>query len=128
MHDPVCGRSRYNERVLRIDFLYWEGCPSHEEALQRLRAVLAEEGIAAEVRVIHVDTEELARALAFPGSPTIRVEGRDVQPQTAGADGRLTCRLYLLDDGRPSPLPSAEMLRRAVRAARAAPERGGATA
>jgi hypothetical protein len=113
---------------VRIDFLYWEGCPSHEEALQRLRAVLAEEGIAAEVRVIHVGTEELARALAFPGSPTIRVEGRDVQPQTAAADGRLTCRLYLLDDGRPSPLPSAEMLRRAVRAARAAPERGGATA
>jgi len=113
---------------VRIDFLYWEGCPSHEEALHRLRAVLAEEGIAAEVRVIHVGTEELARALAFPGSPTIRVEGRDVQPHTAAADGRLTCRLYFLDDGRPSPLPSAEMLRRAVRAARAAPERGGATA
>lgn len=112
--------------VVRIDFLYWEGCPSHEEALQRLRAVLAEEGIPAEVRVIHVETEEMARALAFPGSPTIRVEGHDVQPQTAAADGRLTCRLYLMDDGRVSPLPSAEMLRRAVRGAQAAaPERGG---
>lgn len=113
--------------VVRIDFLYWEGCPSYQEALQRLRAVLAEEGIAAEVRVVHVETEELARELAFPGSPTIRVEGHDVQPQTATADGRLTCRLYLLDDGRPSPLPSAEMLRRAVRAAQAAAlRRGGA--
>lgn len=102
---------------MRIDFLYWEDCPSHDEALQRLRAVLAEEGIAAEVQVTHVDTEELARALRFPGSPTIRVDGRDIQPETVAADGRLTCRLYLLDDGRPSPLPSAEMLRRAVRAA-----------
>ncbi len=102
---------------MRIDFLYWEGCPSHEDALERLRAVLAEEGIAAEVQVTHVDTEELARALRFPGSPTIRVDGRDIQPETVAADGRLTCRLYLLDDGRPSPLPSAEMLRRAVRAA-----------
>lgn len=104
---------------MRIDFLYWEDCPSHDEALQRLRAVLTEDEIAAEVQVTHVDTEELARALRFPGSPTIRVDGRDIQPETVAADGRLTCRLYRLDDGRPSPLPSAEMIRRAVRAAQA---------
>jgi len=109
----------YNGNVMRIDFLYWEDCPSHDEALQRLRAVLTEDEIAAEVQVTHVDTEELARALRFPGSPTIRVDGRDIQPETVAADGRLTCRLYLLDDGRPSPLPSAEMIRRAVRAAQA---------
>lgn len=104
---------------MRIDFLYWEDCPSHDDALRRLRAVLTEEGIAAEVQVTHVDTEELARVLRFPGSPTIRVDGRDMQPETVAADGRLTCRLYRLDDGRPSPLPSAEMIRRAVRAAQA---------
>ncbi len=112
---------------MRIDFLYWEECPSHDEALRRLRAVLAEEGTAAEVAVTHVDTEALARALRFPGSPTIRVDGRDIQSEAAAADGRLTCRLYLLDDGRPSPLPSAEMIRRAIRTAQAAATSSGGT-
>jgi len=105
---------------MRIDFLYWEECPSHDEALQRLRAVLVEEGVAADVQVTHVSTEAAAQALRFPGSPTIRVDGRDIQPETAAADGRLTCRLYYRDDGRPSPLPAAGMIRRAVRAAQAA--------
>ena len=103
---------------MRIDFLYWEECPSHDEALRRLRAVLREEGVAAEVQVTHVGTDDAARDLRFPGSPTIRIDGRDIQAETAAADGRLTCRLYYLEDGRPSPLPSAEMIRRAVRAAR----------
>lgn len=110
---------------MRIDFLYWDECPSHEEALARLRSVLAEEGLTAEVAVTHVGTEEAARAFAFPGSPTIRVEGRDIQAETAlAAQGRLTCRLYLLEDGRPSPLPSREMIRRAVRASAAASPKG----
>lgn len=110
---------------MRIDFLYWEECPSHEEALARLRAVLAEEGTAAEVVVTHVNTDEQAQALGFPGSPTIRLDGRDIQSETAAAaGGRLTCRLYLLEDGRPSPLPSRETIRRAVRAASAHRVRG----
>ncbi len=103
---------------MRIDFLYWEECPSHEEALQRLRSVLREEGLAADVHVTHVDTDAAAEALAFPGSPTIRVDGQDIQPEGAGAAARLTCRLYILDNGRPSPVPSAEIIRRAVREAR----------
>ncbi len=108
-----------NERTMRIDFLYWQECPSHEQALARLRAALAEEGVAGEVVVTHVHTEEQARALGFPGSPTIRIDGRDIQGDTAAhGAGRLTCRLYLLEDGRPSPLPSAEMIRAAVRTAR----------
>jgi hypothetical protein len=107
------------KRIVRIDFLYWEECPSHEEALARLRAVLAEEGVTVPVQVTHVATEVLARQVGFPGSPTIRVNGRDIQPETGAADGRLTCRLYYLEDGRPSPVPSAEMIRRALRAAQA---------
>ncbi|MBI3975699.1 MAG: hypothetical protein HY334_04835, partial [Armatimonadetes bacterium] len=73
----------------------------------------------------HVGTEEAAQALAFPGSPTIRVDGRDIQAETArAAQGRLTCRLYLREDGRPSPLPSRETIRRAVRAAAADSSKG----
>ena len=94
---------------MEIEFLYWEDCPSHDEAYQRLEAVLAEEGLAAPIRRVHVGTEEEAARHSFPGSPTIK------------SSPGLTCRLYILEDGRPSPLPSREMIRRAVRAAAGQP-------
>jgi hypothetical protein len=103
---------------MEIEFLYWEDCPSHDEASRRLESVLAEEGVTATIRRIHVGTDEEAVARGFPGSPTIKVAGRDIQPEGAEqSPPGLTCRLYILEDGRPSPLPSREMIRRAVRAA-----------
>jgi hypothetical protein len=96
---------------LRVSFLYYEECPSHDLALERLREVMAEEGIPGEVEVIKVETEEQARQLRFVGSPTIRVDGQDIEPLS---DPRyaLTCRSYHLEDGRISPLPSKDMIRR----------------
>lgn len=102
---------------MRIEFLYWEDCPSHEQALARLRAVLREEALDVPVEVIHVDTEDQAAAEQFPGSPTIRINGIDIQPPGENPIG-LSCRIYLTDDGRVSPLPTAEMIRCAVRTAR----------
>jgi hypothetical protein len=99
---------------LRVSFLYYEECPSHDLALERLREVMAEEGIPGEVEVIKVETEEQAHELRFVGSPTIRVDGQDIDPPS---DPRyaLTCRVYRLEDDRISPLPSEDMIRRALR-------------
>ena len=99
---------------MKIEVLFWDGCPSHPEALELLYAVLAEHGVEANVELREVRTDEEAQALRFPGSPTIRVEGRDVD--ASGADGRpaLTCRIYHLADGRPSPIPSREQLEEAL--------------
>ena len=99
---------------MKIEVLYWEGCPSHPEALELLHSVLAERGVEASVELREVHTDEEAKALRFPGSPTIRVEGRDVD--ASGADGRpaLTCRIYHLADGRSSPIPSREQLEEAL--------------
>jgi hypothetical protein len=99
---------------MRVSFLYYQECPSHEQALERLRKVMAEEGISREVEVLEVETEDQARELRFVGSPTIRVEGKDIDPPS---DSRyvLTCRAYRLEDDRISPLPSREMIRRALR-------------
>jgi hypothetical protein len=99
---------------LRVDFLYWSGCPSHPEARELLGDVLATRGIDAEVVEHEVLTEEEARELSFPGSPTIRVDGRDVDPGGAGARPALTCRIYHLPDGRVSPVPSREQLEEAL--------------
>jgi hypothetical protein len=99
---------------MRVSFLYYEECQSHDLALERLREVVAEEGISREVEVINVETEDQARELRFVGSPTIRVDGQDIDPPS---DTRyvLTCRAYRLEDGRISPLPSKDMIRRALR-------------
>lgn len=98
---------------MHIQFLWWEDCPSHPEAWQRLQTVLDDTGVAADVERIEITTEEQAETWRFPGSPTILVNGRDIDP-SAPAAYRLTCRLYFLEDGRPSPQPSAEMIRRAI--------------
>ena len=99
---------------MQVSFLYYEGCPSHDLALERLREVMDEEGIPGEVEVLKVDTEEQARQLRFVGSPTIRIDGQDIDPPS---DSRyaLTCRAYRLEDDRISPLPSRDMIRRALR-------------
>ena len=84
-------------------------------ALELLRDALAERGVDAEVELREVRTQEEAEALRFPGSPTIRVDGADVDPEGASARPALNCRIYHLPDGRVSPLPSREMLEAALR-------------
>lgn len=102
---------------MRIEFLYWEDCPSHEEALARLRQVLVAEGLPDAVEVIRIDAQQDADRLAFPGSPTIRIDGVDLQPEGAGP-ASLTCRTYRTEIGRLSPLPTPTMIRRALQARR----------
>ena len=102
---------------MHIDFLYYEDCPSHDEALERLKGVLQEEGVEADIDVIKVETEEQARELEFIGSPTIRVDGRDIDPPPPDTYFGLTCRAFRLEDDRVSPLPSKHMIRAALIAA-----------
>ena len=96
---------------MEIELLYWRGCPSHPEARELLEQVVAG---AAEIRLREVHTQDEAEKLRFPGSPTIRIDGVDVDP--AGAEGRamLACRIYRLPDGKVSPVPSREMLEAAL--------------
>jgi len=98
----------------QVKFLYWEDCQSHDEALARLKKVLREDNINAEVEVIRIQTDEEARELRFIGSPTILVDGKDIQPPTTSRYG-LVCRAYFLEDGRVSPLPSETMIRAAFK-------------
>jgi hypothetical protein len=97
---------------VEIELLYWRGCPSYPEAQELVEEVL---GGTAEIRVHEVRSQGEAEELRFPGSPTIRVDGVDVDP--AGAEGRamLACRIYRLPDGKVSPVPSREMLEAALR-------------
>jgi len=67
----------------------------------------------ASLEVREVATGEAAEREEFVGSPTIRVDGADVQPPRAAPIG-LTCRVYRLRDGRISPIPDPVEVRRAL--------------
>jgi hypothetical protein len=101
---------------VRVELLWWDGCPSFGEALAELQTVLREEGHDPDaVEVIEIDSDEQAERERFPGSPTIRIDGQDAIPAGEGVPVGLTCRVYRLRDGRPSPTPDPEDLRDAIR-------------
>ena len=97
-----------------VELLWWEGCPSTPKALADLRDAMAGVGLdPAGIDVREVKTDADAEREGFPGSPTIRVEGRDVQPADDEPVG-LTCRVYRLRDGRYSPRPDPADVRDAL--------------
>jgi hypothetical protein len=101
-----------------VELLFWAGCPSHETALRELRSTLAQEGLDADaVLVREIETDADAAGERFVGSPTIRIDSVDVQPEPNEPVG-LTCRVYRRRDGRISPTPDPEDVREAIRRAR----------
>ena len=81
--------------ALRIELLYFGGCPSHDALLPRVRGMLDGAEIGDKVELRRVESVEEAERERFLGSPTLRVDGHDIEP---GADQRtdfgLKCRLY----------------------------------
>jgi hypothetical protein len=106
-----------DDRV-NVELLYWNGCPSVEEARVLLDDVLAELRITDTVAETKVVTHDDAVALRFPGSPTIRIDGVDVDSAGAELPASLSCRVYHFADGRVSPVPSRRQLKEALRGAR----------
>jgi hypothetical protein len=99
---------------MKIEVLYFDGCPNHKPAVERVRQVLAEEGLSAEVLEVNVNESSIAQKVGFLGSPSIRVNGLDVEPaaRSERACG-MRCRTYSVN-GRIEGLPSREMLRHAM--------------
>ena len=85
---------------MRIELLWFDGCPNHEAAGASVRQVLASRGLDATVLTsIEVD-EKSAVEVRFPGSPTIRVDGRDIEPGYREPDSyALSCRVYATSKG-----------------------------
>jgi hypothetical protein len=97
-----------------VELLYWDGCPSHPQALADLRAAMAELGLDPDAVVVReVDTDEAAEREQFVGSPTIRIDGADIQ-DPGDEPAALTCRVYHRRDGRVSPIPDPADVRDAL--------------
>jgi len=100
---------------MKIEVLYFDGCPNHKPAVERLRQVLAEEGIAADVLEVNVTDASVAQRVGFLGSPSVRVNGLDVEPEARSARAYgMMCRTYAVN-GRREGLPPRDMLRQAIR-------------
>ena len=101
--------------MIRIEFLYWEECPSHEQALALLHKAMQQQSIHEPIEMIRIENEEEARQQQFFGSPTIRVNGQDIAPILDSSAGpSLTCRAYRRSDGKISPLPPIELIKAAL--------------
>ena len=81
---------------MRIEFLWFDGCPSYELARELLESVLRERDLDVDVEFVNASQSEVAEERRFPGSPTIRIDGKDVEPGFIDP-GSYTprCRLYL---------------------------------
>jgi hypothetical protein len=102
---------------MRIELLWFAGCPNHRTAEALLREVLAEEHLDAAIQRIEVPDEAAGIAVCFPGSPTIRVNGTDIEPGWEPCeDCTPRCRVYTTAAGLRG-VPEREWMRSALRAA-----------
>jgi hypothetical protein len=87
-------------RQPQVEILYFDGCPNHERARAVVEQVAAELRLQPEIELVEVGDAETAARLRFLGSPSVRVDGRDIEP---GADERddfvLACRVYRSERG-----------------------------
>jgi hypothetical protein len=91
------------------------GCPSCGQALENLRHALARENVRAPVEVVEVVSARDAEATRFPGSPTIRIDGIDIEaPEADSREPAFGCRIYF-DGGSSTGWPSVDQIRRALR-------------
>ena len=99
---------------MKIEVLYFEGCPNQEPAVGMVREALNSFGRQDEIHQIEVRTQAEAEAMRFVGSPTIHINGTDIEPwaRTAKTFG-LSCRTYF-DGSHHGGDPSRELLRRAI--------------
>ncbi len=102
---------------MRIEVLYFDGCPNHEALLPHLRELLDRAEVDDEIRLVAVESPEAAEREKFLGSPTLRIDGIDVDPGAPmRTDYGFKCRLYRTRSGFAGSPPD-EWILEAVRTA-----------
>jgi hypothetical protein len=91
-----------------VELLYVDGCPGRDALLAQLTQLLAERELAVEIEQRPIDSADAARRERFLGSPTLRIDGLDVDPTAVQrTDYGLKCRLYQADHGLRGTPPDA---------------------
>jgi hypothetical protein len=99
---------------MKVEVLFMDGCPSHKRVLPRIEQLAREAGAQVELR--RVESLEAAEQERFLGSPTLRVDGQDIELSARERDDYgLKCRFYRTAEGA-SGMPPDDWLRAALRA------------
>ena len=101
---------------MKIELLYFDGCPSWQNGLEKLKTALQLEQLWDSVELVKVNNETDATRLKFLGSPSFHIDGKDVWPEDQESYA-LSCRIYTTPMGM-SGWPSVEMLREILKAAK----------
>lgn len=85
---------------MKVELLWFSDCPNHEAAETMLREVMAQYGVNDPVERVEVEDEATGEEVKFPGSPTIRINGVDVEPGFESPDEYAPrCRVYFTSEG-----------------------------
>ena len=104
-------------KVVKIDILFIKGCPGYLLTKKYIEEIVFDEAVDAKVSLIQIDNDEDAGKLHFIGSPTVRVEGKDIDEDFKdNKDYGVKSRLYHIE-GNPFDHPSKNMLRDAIKKA-----------
>ena len=98
---------------MKIELLYFDGCPSWRAGLINLKSALQLEGIQTDIDLIKVQNDDDAHRLKFLGSPNFHVDGQDLWSE-ARENYSLSCRIYPTTEGIKG-YPSIAMLRQQLR-------------
>jgi hypothetical protein len=103
---------------VKVEVLYVPDCPHHASAVKQIRDVLSAEGVRTEISEVAVMDAKAAEEYRFRGSPTIRINGRDIAGESHPPESfALACRMY--PGAKAAGVPPLEMMQRAVHEAHA---------
>ncbi len=102
---------------MEIELLYFDHCATWQTTLADLKQALSQVGREEQVRLVKVESQQEAERLRFLGSPTVRVNGKDVELGIPSDGFGMECRLYWVE-GRPTGSPPLQWIEDAIAAAR----------
>lgn len=86
--------------MMNVTFIWFDECTNHHLARRLLQEVLEERGVGDEVEEVNATSQQVAEQYRFPGSPTIRIDGEDVEPGFVDpGEYSPRCRLYATPSG-----------------------------
>jgi hypothetical protein len=98
-----------------VTLLWFNDCPGHESARQIVADIVGRVAPDATIEDVDASSVAVAVALRFPGSPTVRVDGVDIEPGFVDpGDYTPRCRLYRTATGL-TGLPDPRWLEEALR-------------
>lgn len=93
---------------IKIEYQYFEGCPNHEKMRDNLYKAINGLKDIVEIKLINVKDEIIAKEIKFRGSPTLLINGKDIEDMKEPDLPSFSCRYY------PKGIPAVEIIRNRI--------------